>query len=206
MKKFFSVMPLQRPEFLKKFEYLPTGNSALYMAEGTRFPILTVVNAYVARGEEFRFIVVMTENDFCRANCETLKEDLAELCAKKGVVCPRGVEVVTVQEDESVTAHVATFQRLIDFAEDDDEIFACMTFGTKPLSTALIMAVQYAYRIKKNASISCVVYGQITRSEQGEKAHIYDMTALIQLDEIVRVLAEQGVADPKRVIDGILAL
>ena len=32
------------------------------------------------------------------------------------------------------------------------------------------------------------------------------MTALIQLDEIVRVLADKGVENPKAVIDRILAL
>lgn len=32
------------------------------------------------------------------------------------------------------------------------------------------------------------------------------MTALVQLDEIVRMLADRGVEDPKAVIDSVLAL
>ena len=35
---------------------------------------------------------------------------------------------------------------------------------------------------------------------------VYDMTALVQLDEIVRMLADRGVEDPKAVIDSVLAL
>ena len=99
-----------------------------------------------------------------------------------------------------------TFQKLIDFVGDDDELFACITYGTKPMSMAVLMAVQYAYRLKSNTSISCIVYGQVDRSVSPPKAFVYDETALVQMGEIIRVLAERGVSDPKRVIDGILAL
>ena len=84
-----------------------------------------------------------------------------------------------------------------------------MTYGTKPLSTAVIMAAQYAYRVKKNASLSCVLYGKIVRSKRDKATwygEVYDMTALIQLDEIVRVLANRGVENPKETIDRILAI
>jgi hypothetical protein len=72
-----------------------------------------------------------------------------------------------------------------------------------------MMAVQYAYRIKKNTSISCIVYGQIDRPGKDPEtwsAKVYDMTTLVQLDEIVRVLADRGVANPKETIDSILSL
>ena len=70
----------------------------------------------------------------------------------------------------------------------------------------MLTAVRYAYRVKYNASISCIVYGQIDRSAEEEKASVYDMTALIQMDEIVRLLAERKVSDPKQFIDRILDL
>ena len=67
-----------------------------------------------------------------------------------------------------------------------------------------------AYRIKKNASISCVVYGQIDRSKgrnpESWTAQAYDETALLQLGEVVRVLAERGATDPKAAINTILSL
>jgi hypothetical protein len=74
----------------------------------------------------------------------------------------------------------------------------------------LLRAVQYAYRVKRNTSISCILYGQVDRSAgsdpNGWKARVYDETALLQLDEIVRILAERKVPDPKAVIDSILGL
>ena len=206
MKKFFTVVPLQGEGQLKSYQYDAVGNTRLQMNEATCFPILTAVNGHVEPGENFRVIAVMTNNEDCRRNAALFQTRLDQLCQTRGFCCPKGVELIPVEADERVAAHVATFQKLIDFVEDDDELFACMTYGTKPLSTAVMMAVQYAYRVKKNTSISCIVYGLVDRSVQPPRASVYDMTALIQLDEIVRVLADRGVKNPKETIDRILAL
>lgn len=205
MKKFFAAIPLQGK--LDSYQYQAVGNTLLQMDTATCFPILTAINGYVQPGEEFRLIAVMTNTEDCRRNRDTLQQELAQLCERKGLICPKGLEIVIVAEDEQVSTHVATFQKLIDLVDDDDELFACMTYGTKPLSTAIQMAVQYAYRVKSNASITCIVYGQVVRVRGEVKgSYVYDMTALIQLDEIVRVLADRGVANPKETIDRILSL
>lgn len=204
MKKFFTIIPLQQKGQLSPHHYRAVGNPRLEMDTHTCFPILTAVNGYAEPGEDIRLIAVMTDTEDGRRNCETFRAEFDALCQARGFTCSRGVEVIPVEQDERVSTHIATFQTLIDHVEDKDELFACMTFGTKPLSTAVQMALQYAYRVKNNASISCIVYGQINRSEG--IASVYDMTALIQLDEIVRVLAERKVQDPKAVLDRILSL
>lgn len=205
MKKFFTVIPLQKAGGLNPHLYRAVGNTALQMERATCFPVLTAVSGYAMPGEDFRLIAVMTDTEDGRRNCGLLRAELEQLCAEKGLVC-QGIEIVPAPMDERVSTHVATFQKLIDLVEDDDELFACMTFGTKPLSTAVQMAVQYAYRVMRNTSISCIVYGQIDRTGGSEKAFVYDMTALVQMDEIVRVLAGRGVKDPKTMIDRILTL
>ena len=171
----------------------------------TSFPILAAVQGYVEPGEAFRLVAVMPETEDGRRNLKALKAELAALCEEKGIVCKSGVELVPAPADERVSSHVGTFQRLIDYVDDEDELFACITYGTKPQSMAVLMSVQYAYRMMKNTSLGCVVYGQIDRSE-GEKAYIYDETALVQMDEIVRVLADRGVKNPRAVIDSLLKL
>lgn len=206
MRKFFTVIPLQGPGKLIPHQYQAVGNTMLQMDTETCFPILTAINGYVQPGEEFRLIAVMTDTEDGHRNRDALRQELDLLCGRKGLVCPRGIETVPVAVDDRVSTHVATFQKLIDLVDDDDELFACMTFGTKPLSTAVQMAVQYAYRVKRNASIACIVYGQIDRTGGESKASVYDMTALIQLDELVRVLADRGVTNPKEMIDRILSL
>ena len=181
------------------------------MPEPTSFPIIPAISAYSIPGEEFRVIAVVQDNDDARRNLGAFEQELKALCAKKGLLYPeRGVECVPGPQTQVVSENIETFQKLIDFAEDGDELFACVTFGTKPMSMALLTVLRYAYRIKQNACVSCVVYGEIDRSggkdPQDWKAYIYDETALIQLDEITRMLANHKVRDPKAVIDQMLRM
>lgn len=210
MKKFFTNVPLQIKGNLASYAYKAVGNDRLGMTEATCFPILTAINGYVEPGEEFRIIAVTPESEDGQRNLAVLKQEIEAICSRKGIVCPNGVESVEAPRDERVGSQVAAFQKLIEFVDDDDELFACITYGTKPLSKVLLMAVQYAYRLKRNTSVSCVVYGQINRNGDTDRenwpAFVYDETALIQVDELVRVLAERGVTDPKAVIDSVLSL
>ena len=98
------------------------------------------------------------------------------------------------------------FRRLIEYTEDGDEMFSCMTYGSKPISLAIQMAIQYAYRVRKNVTIDCIVYGEIRRGGEPDKAYVYDETALVKLDEVVHSLAERRVENPAAVIDAILGL
>ena len=207
MKKFITVVPFQIKGQLGSYLYRAVGNSRLQMEEKTSFPILTAVSGYLRPGEDARVIALAADTEDGRRNLEQLRIQLADLCRRRGLVEPEVTEVALAGGDE-VSAHVETFQRLIDQVEDDDELFACLTYGTKPLSQAVMMAVQYAYRVKKNASISCIVYGSVDRSRSGDPAAwtaaVYDETALVQLDEIVRLLAARGVENPRESIRRIL--
>lgn len=207
MKKFFTVVPLQPNGNLGTINYQAVGNSKLQLDSPTSFPILTAINGYVQPGEDFRLIAVTSKGNNPQ-NLETLKHQLEELCKQKGFTCSRGVETVLIGDDQRVSTHAETFLKLLDYVEDNDELFSCMTFGTKPQSQAMMLAVQYAYRVKKNTSLSCIVYGEVDRKgpPPWTEGFVYDMTALIQLDEIVHLLASRGVSDPKAVLDGLLSL
>lgn len=207
MKKFFTTVPLQKEEQLKRFVYAAQGNSKLSMDEATSFPIIPAINGYAAPGEPFRVVAVVQDNEDAKRNYGYLQEELRALCERRGFSYPdRGVECVVGPADQCVSSNVDTFQALIDLVEDDDELFACVTYGTKPMSMALLTAIRYAYRLKRNATVSCIVYGEVDRGSEDWKAKIYDETALVQLDEITRMLAERGVAHPKESIEAILSL
>jgi hypothetical protein len=205
MKKFLTAIPLQGANQLRRYVYDAVDNARLRMEDATAFPILTAIHGYAVPGEPFRIIAVVTDTASARNNFAVFREEVTALCEKQGLTC-REITPVYVAADERVTVQLATFQKLIDLVDDDDELFACMTYGTKPLAQVMQMALQYGYRIKRNASIGCVVYGQIDRSGDVWRGSVYDMTALVQLDEIVRLLADRGVAQPETVIRGLLSL
>lgn len=206
MKKFITAIPLAKQGMLRPYHYHAPDNVKLQMDTETCFPILTVVNGYAVPGEDFRLIALMTDSEDGNRNCGVLRQELRQMCDEKGLVCSKGVEVISVGTEEGVGAHVNTFQKLLDFLDDDDELFLCMTFGTKPQSQALLTAIRYAYRIKYNVSITCVVYGGIDRTGDAWVPSVYDMTALTQLDEIIRLLADRKAPNPKQYIDRILEL
>ena len=204
MKKFFTNIPLQTRGNLATYVYKPVGNDLLGMETPTSFPIITAIRGYVKPGEDFRLIAVVADSDDGARNLAALKGEVEALCAERGILCPAGVETVPGPPDQTVASHVDTFHALIDFVDDNDELFGCITFGTKPMSQALQLALQYAYRMKKNVTISCIVYGEVDRVTS--TASVYDETALLQLGEIVWMLASHGVEDPKAAIDTILSM
>lgn len=209
MKKFFTAVPLQaRDTDLERFMYAAVGNQALQMDSPTSFPILAAVQGYAQPGEPFQLIAVAEDTSACRRNLAALQEQLDALCARRGLCCPGGVTVLTISTDQRVAEHTRTFLQLLRQTADNDELYCCMTFGTKPLSQAMLLAVQYAYRIRTNASIECIVYGQVDRTgpRSANKGFVYDMTALVQLDEIVHLLARQKTADPEAVLRALLEL
>lgn len=204
MKKFFMVTPQQQPGKLMAKAYEPQGNSLLEYGE-THFPIIPLVNGYAESGDEIKLITVTYDQANCMHNLEILRQEISALEQNRDIVCE--LEPIVVPADDSVPAVLHVFQELINRVADDDVLHACITFGSKPMPLVLVMAMQYAYRIKRNASIECVVYGAIDfNAEPPYPSKIYDVTSLIKLDEIVRMLAERGVEDPEAVLSSILAL
>jgi len=206
MKKFIFATSLQHGDF-HAFNYKAVGNDVLQMPEDekTHYPILTAVNGYVSQSEEFEVIAIVTNTEATMRNHEIFKEELYSICQKKKIVCNALHEII-VPDDERATVQLDTFQKLIDLIADEDELFACLTYGSKPLSTTIQVAVQYAYRILRNVSIRCFVYGKVYWPASAGKADVIDMTALVQLDEIIRTLADRHVSNPKGIIKSILSL
>ena len=209
MKKFITVVPLQKDGQLKKYVYRAMGNSRLQLDTAVTFPILTAMHGYLEPGERSKLVALWQDTEDGRRNLRILREQMEEVCAKRNLALPE-LDSVKIGMEDTVSTHADNFRKLIDRVEDDDELFACITFGTKPASQTVLMAVQYAYRIKRNASISCIVYGGVDRSMGEDPTQwapaVYDETALAQLDEIVRLLADRGVSNPREAIRQILSL
>ena len=153
MKKFITVVPLQKDGQLKKYVYRAMGNSRLQLDTAVSFPILTAMHGYLEPGERSKLVALWQDTEDGRRNLRILREQMEEVCAKRNLALPE-LDSVKIGMEDTVSTHADNFRKLIDRVEDDDELFACITFGTKPASQTVLMAVQYAYRIKRNASIS----------------------------------------------------
>ena len=133
------------------------------------------------------------------------RKEVFALAKEKGFIC-NGVTDVPVDYAGDVGTMIDIFRKLLDHLEDEDILYACFTYGVKPMPIAELMAIMYAYRVKRNVSIECIVYGEKDHSADPPVQKIFDITALAHLDELVRLLAENRVERPLGVIDAIIEL
>jgi CRISPR-associated protein (cas_TM1812). len=213
MKKFIATSPLQ--ENLSCVQYVAIDNDALQFDQSTRFPVIPLLNAYVKEGEEIELIVLChighedrhgNYKDPSGRNYDMLLEELEALQEKKNFQCK--VQKIEMEYDECIKKHLENFQNLIEKIEDGDELYACMSYGTKAVPMIEMMALNYAYRAKFNTHIGCIVYGATIFDKESKitDAKIYDMTPLFYMDEIVRKVADMKIQDPLETIRQVLEL
>ena len=201
MKKFLMVASQLSEHMLMEYTYEPMDNSDLEYGP-THFPAIPLLNAYVEEGEEIQVITVTYDIPECHRNLGVLEEEIKKVCADKAATY--SIDSIEVPFDDSIGAILNVYQELIARVDDGDDLYADITYGSKPMPIVLTMALQYAYRMKDNVSIEGVVYGQVNHSSEEKDAKIYDVTALVQLDEIVRLMADGGSCDPAAAIKMII--
>lgn len=209
MKKFITYMPRQIP---RPAVYEAVDNQRLhYGAIGekpkqTQWPIIPVINGYSEEGDNIAVLAV-TEEDYpnCKNNYYTFSSEVTALCNEKKVSLHNGeVTLVPVKYADDVVQCVESFQSVLDFIEDGDELHVCVTYGSKVGEIILMMTLRYARVVNKDVYISCVVYGGYDHDSNTSK--IYDETALIYMDDIVRMLAQYGDKNPRETIRRMLSL
>ncbi len=208
MKKFITVVPRQRSGELKKANYQAVDNRRLDYGKLTSFPIIPVLHGYAESGETVEVIILHeTELKQSRDNFQALQRELYDLQEELPInIVQKPLEI---SFDDSVQSQLDAFQKLMDEIDDNDVLFCCLTFGGKPVSVMLTMALRYARLAKRNTAIRCVVYGQVCSHDRNLEileGRIYDETPLLQVDDMLRILAQSGVRDIRGSIASILNL
>lgn len=203
MKKFLTVTPQQRPGNLNLTKYDACGNSLLEY-EPAHFPVIPLVNGYTEEGDSVQVITLTFDSENCRNNLGILEDDLQALAAKKGISCE--VLSVDVPFDNSTERVLDDFLKLIEHVEDHDILHACITFGSKPMTVAMMTALRYAHLVKSNVSIECIVYGEQNYQCDPPAGRIYDLTALIKLDELIGTIADLEVGNPDAIIRQVIEM
>lgn len=209
MKKFITYMPRQ-PE-LGAFGYEAVDNQKLHFGDpnespkATAFPIIPVISGYTESDEEIAVIAFTERYEFSERNYKLFENEILTLCSERGIVLRDGaIKKVTLPYDDGVTSQIESFQLLVDSIEDGDELYACLSYSSKPAEITELMALRYARMVYKDVYIACAVYGQV--NFKLKEAKIYDETALVYLDDIVRMLAQYGDKNPKETIRRMLSL
>lgn len=199
MKKFIMVSPFQPEGTLGKGIYHAVDNDKLQYDKPTAFPILPVIHGYAEKGERIEVIVVVGNYKNATHNLTLFRKELEALCEDMQITW--SIKELKIDYNNDLDTLLDLFGQLIEQTADEDTLYACMSYGTKPMPLVLTMALNFGHRIHRNVCFGCVVYG-IRDFNTGEM-QIYDITSLLYMDEIVRIMADQRVSDP---VDKIKAL
>ena len=203
-KTFIMTIPFQPPGGLKKTRYYPKNCSELKYGE-THFPIIPVIAHHARDEKEVRIVIIKTEGENYEWNYkEIFLPEIEEIRKELGVSFE--LETITTKDEETIDVQLKLFERLINVIEDNEELYVCITYGTKPTPIALFLALSYAYRLKEGTSVERVVYGKHFHKEPpgDTESLLFDTTALFYMDAIVNRLAEAKVANPIEVIGSLL--
>jgi hypothetical protein len=199
-------------DMLEPVLYKPVGNPKLEYGGETRFPIVPVISGFTDSGDAVRVIAVITDGDKSNAkntayNYRTYFEpEIKKICRAKELEFD-SIKLIHTPDNESIDAQLKLFSDIADAIHPGDEVYACISYGTKPMPIVLTMALNYAYKLKKDVSIGCIVYGRFPHLEEDQgKALIYDTTSLFYMDSIVNKLAEIKAEDPAKAVRLMLGL
>ena len=180
MKKYYTAISQQPEKSLKLIHYQNPGQSPVLEYGETHFPIIPLIANTAESGETVKIIAVKpayTTTDYC---LKVFQEELKAVSEKIG------------------------FTKLVDSSSDGDQIYADITFGTKPIPMLMLMFMNFAYRCRKDTEIEAVIYGALNHEEK--TASLYDVTALFFMNSVVNQFDSEQISDPAAVIRKLIDL
>lgn len=186
-KKFIFTAPFQQKDVgLHKTNYSSTDNDLLKTDLKTSFPILVAINGYVKPNENIDILVIKPNYVNTDESILLFEEELK--CLSKQINFTYNINIIKMEYDESLDVLLALFKGLLLNINDNEDIFACITYGTKPIPFIQIMTLNFAYKIRKNTDIVAIVYGAYDHFNK--TARITDVTPLFYMDAIINEMSK----------------
>ncbi len=199
MKKFITTISLQGKDLTPQ-EYTAADNEELKCQRQVSFPILVTINNFVEKGEKIIIRPIIVGSNSASENFITFQNELKSISNEKGF----SYEMIPIEKpmDDNIDVDLKLFSNLIDSVDDNDDLFADITFGTKPVSALTIMALNYAYKVKKDVNVNKIVYG----SGPWDGSKIFDVTPLFYIDSAINNLANLKLQKPEEALRALLGL
>lgn len=200
-KVFLSVMLLQKMQSTK---YISDDYELCNAEYG--FPLSYILQQNVQAGDEVEIITVVERGNggACTAaeNYEIYKTEAENIVIDRQAKV-HFTEITVHKEFDSLTFN-RFFKEVAREIKDDDRIYADITFGMKPYSLSMFIALAYASKAAENVYVDEIIYAmKYSGTEIAEKVNtskIYDLTGLYHLNNI----AGNAVNGQKNELDKLL--
>ena len=200
MKRFILTVPIQPEGSLKELHYSCEEDNVLLKTDReTCFPIIIPISNSVKTGEHIKVTVVLIDRPTVPANYERFKEELNAVASEIGFTYE--ISELKMPDKEDTVTHITLFKDMarLFVSNKDEELYACITYGTKPMPIIMLMALTYAYKLGDDFTIESIVYGSYNHTTH--ISTIYDVSSLFYLNSAVNNMAGLDLVDPLKLID-----
>lgn len=190
---YITIIPMQMKNFDKKEFHSADGCEIAYKGTRRYFPITSVIEQTQEEGIGTKVVAVRFGTEVSDEYLDLLKEELSTIDTEDLEI----VEV-TVPENQEYNNLVDVFMKVLDQIDDDTDVYACITFGTKIMSLIIAYLLDSLAYIRNNAKVQGVYYLELIR-KQGEVVDsiLYNVTSLVYLNKTVKEIAELNLTDPQ---------
>ncbi|MCI6317926.1 MAG: TM1812 family CRISPR-associated protein [Spirochaetia bacterium] len=165
------------------------------------YPINVALANDLQKDDEVKVVLIRTKDErrkdsdkIYKANLEKFTTEFSEICDSVGAISNIKNPVIIESEfKETRDVFEERFMKFFEVLEDNVEIYADTTFGSRVFSMILMNVLNFAEKFF-NAELKSVVYGQ-TSINNGEASDgiVYDISSLYYLNNITYALkAESG--------------
>lgn len=162
------------------------------------FPLSYLVDSNVKENDDVVIITAVEQGkdgkiNNAMVNYEKYKLEIEDIVKDRNIKLDFQ-EIPLTTEFDSLTFN-RFFKKIGTLIQDDDQLYVDFTFGMKPYSISMFVAVAYAEKAARNVDVDTIIYAQkysgFSRAKTAEekakdpsKSRIYDITGLFYLNAI----------------------
>lgn len=149
-----------------------------------QFPLSYLIDENVEEGDKVVIITAVTQTETPMQNYEAYKKEVLNIVKDKKIDI-EFVEIKQTIEFDSLTFN-QFFKEIANLIQDNDQLYVDFSFGMKPYTISMFVAVAYAEKAARNVDVDTIIYAQkySGNKEEGIISKVYDITGLFYLNAI----------------------
>ena len=205
IKHYISSIPMLPAGSLKPsiYKYETKEGTAVH-DRAISFPVLVSLDKSLKKGDDFRITVIEPKHDNVPGNFERFKAELMQILKDKEIEYDTdSINEIVIEYSEDDEVHFELFEQLISCIKDEEKLYTCITYGSKPMPLIMLMSLNYVYSFCKNTFIESIVYGQYNHLTGA--AMLYDVSSLFYMNSAVNNISLLNIDDPLGYIKKIIS-
>lgn len=204
MKTFITAISMQGT--LKQGVYEPV-NFTLADNRKTAFPIIPVIADHLACADEdekdyYQIIAIVVKNADTDRNYQLFLAELEELGVPESKV-----KKIEVEENPSEIMGLKVILRILEHVPESGDVYACITYGTKVISTMITFSLMFLEKLKVNCVVEGMYYGELVRENNEEIGRrLHNLVNYLLLGNIVDHIKEMKVTDADEFFRDVLGV